>query len=145
MRIKVSLLMSLALLIVLQSMRAYDTNSLSPAKIGAAMAAQHYNENLVVTGLVAQVNFRSRLVFLNFDKPYPDSPFAGVIFSPFTNQFTNLPSLEGRIVEVTGMITNYRNKPEIVLTNAIQLTVLASPAAVSISQTNGPAPGGTGK
>jgi hypothetical protein len=123
MQIKISSLIVLATFMVLYPAQADDTNGILPAKIGATVADKHYGENRIVTGKVAQVTVRPRAVFLNFEQPYPDSPFTGVIFSRFTNQFGDLSSLTNKSVEVSGMIVNYQNKPEIVLTNASQLTI----------------------
>ena len=131
---KISSLIVLATFIVLYPAQADDTNGASPAKIAATAADKHYGENRIVTGKVVQVTIRPRAVFLNFEQPYPDSPFTGVIFSRFTNQFGDLSSLTNKSVEVSGLITNYQNKPEIVLTNASQLTIgeqMPGPPSVS--------------
>jgi hypothetical protein len=64
------------------------------------------------------------MVLIDLDKPYPNAPFTSVVFGSATNQFTNLPSLKGKYVELTGTITNYRNKPEIILSNANQLAIV---------------------
>jgi hypothetical protein len=134
-QIKVFSLIVLAIFIVLYPAQADETNGASPAKIGATAADKHYGENMVVTGKVVQITIRPNTVFLNFDLPYPDSPFACVIFSRFTNQFGDLPSLKGASVEVSGVITNYHNKPQIVLTNARQLTINA---LATVDQTPSP-------
>jgi DNA/RNA endonuclease YhcR with UshA esterase domain len=93
-------------------------------KIGTAEAAKHYDESLTITGKVAQVTIRPRVIFLNLDQTFPDAPFTAVIFSGHTNAFGDLPKLKGRDVELTGTVTNYQGKPEIVLTNAAQLKVV---------------------
>ena len=100
----------------------------SSAKIGAAEAKNHYNESLIVTGQVAQVSFRPALVYLNLDKPYPDSPFSAVVFSRATNGFGDLSSLKGKDVEIEGTIKEYRGKPEIVLEKTNQLRVVGGRA-----------------
>jgi len=133
-QMKIFPLIVLATFIVLYPAQADDTNGASPAKIAATVADKHYGENRIVTGKVVQVTIRPRTVFLNFERPYPDSPFTGVIFSRFTNQFGDLSSLTNKSVEVSGLITNYQNKPEIVLTNASQLTIgepMPGPPSVS--------------
>ena len=94
------------------------------AKIGAAEAQKHYNETLVVTGQVAQVTFRPAVVYLNLDKPFPDSPFAAVVFSAVTNRFGDLSMFKGKKVEIKGTIKEYRGKPEIVLEETNQLRVV---------------------
>jgi DNA/RNA endonuclease YhcR with UshA esterase domain len=108
------------------NLSADDTKNL-PVKIGTGDATNYFNKEMIVTGKVAQVSIRPGIVFLNMDKPYPDSPFTLVIFPSATNQFSNLKALRGASVEATGVITNYHHKPEIVLEKANQLKV-TSPA-----------------
>ena len=100
----------------------------APKTIGAAEAAKHYDEDVIVTGKVAQVSIRPSLVFLNLDQPYPNSPLAAVIFTKSTNQFGDLSKLKNQDVEIKGQIKKYNDKPEIVLDNTNQLTVLARKA-----------------
>ena len=96
-----------------------------PAKIGAAEAASHYNEVLTVTGMVAQVSVRPGIVFINLDHPYPDSPFVAVILGQATNAFPHVKAFKGAQVEITGLLKNFKDRPEIVLTNATQIVVTA--------------------
>jgi hypothetical protein len=114
---------------------AADTNNAVPVKIDAALAAQHYDQLMTVTGMVAQVTLRPKLVFINLDQPYPDSPFVAIIFSSATNQFADLKSLKGRAVEITGTVKDYHDKPEIILDKPGQLSVNGQPYA----NTNTPA------
>lgn len=72
---------------------------------------------------MAQVTIREKLVYLNLDKPFPDSPFSAVIFAKNTNQFDNLPALKGKNVEIKGTVEEYRGKPQIVLEGKWQLKV----------------------
>jgi DNA/RNA endonuclease YhcR with UshA esterase domain len=96
-----------------------------PAKtIGTAESDKHYDETLTVTGKVVQVNLRPSMVYLNFDKPYPSNLFTAVIFARATNKFDSLPKLAGKDVAVTGKVVKFRSKPEMVLENTNQLTVL---------------------
>ncbi len=108
---------------------ADDTGT--PAKIGLADADKYYDKTMIVTGTVAQVSARQRIVFLNMGKPFPDNPFTAVVFNDSTNKFTNLLSLKGKDVEITGRIVKYNGKPEIVLSNADQLTVKGPSSARS--------------
>ena len=104
--------------------RAADTNAVA-ATIGSAEAAKWIGKQVVVTGVVAQVSARPSITFLNFDKRYPDSPFAAIIRSKNTNEFENLPALRGKAVSVKGEIKNYNGKPEMELTNKSQLKLLS--------------------
>jgi DNA/RNA endonuclease YhcR with UshA esterase domain len=103
--------------------RADETNSL-PLTIGTAQAADNIGKQVTVTGVVAQVSFRPSLVFLNFDKPYPNSPFTVIIRNKSTNEFENLAALKGKSVAVKGKVIDYNGKPEIELTGKAQLKTL---------------------
>jgi len=92
--------------------------------IGATQAEKFFQETVVVTGKVAQVSIREKLVYLNLDEKYPDSPLTCVIFAKSTNQFGDLKALEGKPVEVRGRIEAYKDKPQIVLTSSNQLHVV---------------------
>jgi DNA/RNA endonuclease YhcR with UshA esterase domain len=111
-----------------QGTNSAGTNSEPAKKIGAAEAVNHYNETLVVTGTIAQVNVRPSAVILNFDKPSPDSPFSAVVFARATNRFGDLSKLQGKQVEIKGLIKPYRNKPEIILDNTNQLVIVGNGA-----------------
>ncbi len=113
----------LAFLTLALKLSADPTNSLALAKIGTLEATNFYGKEMIVTGTVAQVSVRPGIVFLNLDKPYPNSPFALVIFPAATNQFGNIKALKGASVEAKGKVTNFHGKPEIVLDKSNQLTV----------------------
>jgi hypothetical protein len=102
---------------------AGPTDGSAPTKIGTSDASKFYGQEMIVTGRVAQVSIRPHIVFLNMDKPYPNSPFTLVIFPTATNQFGNLKALKGESVEARGKIINYHNRPELVLEKANQLKV----------------------
>jgi DNA/RNA endonuclease YhcR with UshA esterase domain len=92
-------------------------------KMSASRAATNLNQTVCVTGKVAQVSIREKLVYVNLDKPFPDMPLTCVIFAKHTNQF-ELQSLKGRAVEITGRVTEFHEKPQIVLSSSNQLRVV---------------------
>ena len=98
------------------------TNSLS--KITAAQAKEHIGSEKIVTGKIAEVNKGEKLVRLNLDKPFPQQLFTAVIFATKTNLFEDLDKLKGKKVEVSGKITEYSGRPQIVLVSTNQLKVL---------------------
>ena len=120
---------ALAVLALALHLSAAETNSSPLMKIGTADAKNFYGREMIVTGQVAQVNIRPGIVFLNMDKPYPESPFTLIIFPAATNKFGNLRSLRGATIEATGTITNYHNRAEIVLEKAKQLKVTRAATA----------------
>ena len=108
---------------------AADTNSAGSLKISTADAASHYDQEMIVTGKVAQVTIRPTVTFLNLDKNYPNSPFQVVIFHGHSSFYGDANALKGKAIEIKGKIKNYHDKPEIALDNANQLTVFDSKGA----------------
>jgi len=129
---KVVLLLNLA---VLLSAAAQESKSDSAAKtnapiqISATAAKKHIGAQAVVKGKVAEVNVGERIVRVNFEEPYPKTPFTAVIFPANTNKFPEIEKLKGKDIEVSGEITAYRERPQIVLRSANQLKVLSSNSA----------------
>ena len=99
----------------------------APVKIAASEAKSHIDANASVTGKVAEVNVAERLVRLNFDNPFPKQVFTVVIFAAKTNLFPEIEKLKDKTVEVTGKISDYRGRPEIVLTSTNQLKIVETP------------------
>ena len=108
--------------------RADTTNAPAPIRLSASEANAHFDESAVVTGKVVQVTFRPKVVFLNLDKLHPDTPFTAVIFAKDTNSFGDLKLLEGKNVEISGKIKEFKSSAEIVVESTNQLKVLPAPA-----------------
>jgi len=96
----------------------------TPKEIGTAEASKYYEETMTVTGKVVQVSIRPNVAILDMDKPYPDSPFTAVIFEENIAQFGDLQKLNNQNVEVSGTVTEYRGKPEIILESINQIKVV---------------------
>ena len=95
-----------------------------PAVIADTDAAAHVGQMATVQGLVANVYTSSKgNVFLNFEYPYPNEVFSGVIFSSSAAQFGDLTAYQGKQVQVTGQIRLYKGKPEIILQSPNQLRI----------------------
>lgn len=80
---------------------------------------------MVVTGMVAQITIRPNIVFINFDQPFPNSPMTAVIFPDHLAKFGDLHRFEHQPVEVRGTITEFHNKPEIILESPDQIKTAA--------------------
>ena len=93
-------------------------------RIGASQAAAHYDEDLVVTGHVARVTVNSDMTFLSIDKPYPHSPLTVVIFESNLEAFGDARKFEGTDVELSGTISEYQGKPEIILDRPDQIKII---------------------
>ena len=107
--------------------RAEDTNTSPVLTIGTAQVHAYVNKSVIVTGAVAQVSIRSNITFLNFDKPYPNNPFAAIIRARSTNEFENVSALKGRTISVKGEVKEYKGRPEMQLIGKYQLKILSKP------------------
>ncbi len=102
-----------------------------PKRISATEADKHFEETCIVTGKVAQVTVREKLVYVNLEKRFPNSPLTAVIFARATNQFGDLKAMEGKPVEVMGRIEEYKEKPQIIVNTTNQLKVVGPPSSPS--------------
>lgn len=97
------------------------------ANLTAEQAAQHVGETATVCGTVASANYAARSrgqpTFLNLDKPYPNHIFTALIWGKSRKNFGSPEqSLSGKHICVTGVITLYRGRPQIMLSSPDQLT-----------------------
>jgi len=137
------LLSILAVLIFAIKVPAADTNITTTVKIGTLDATSHYDQEMTVTGKVAEVTIRPTVTFLNLDKPFPDSPFTVVIFHGHSSFYGDANALRGKSIAIKGKIKNYHDKPEIALDDVKQLTIFDSKGGIITStilkSTNAPA------
>jgi hypothetical protein len=90
--------------------------------ISTADAASHIGEKATVEGTAhVHVARNGSATFVDLDGVYPDNPFTAVIFEDRMAGVGDLSRFEGRIVDVTGQIRLYRNKPEIIVSSRNQI------------------------
>jgi DNA/RNA endonuclease YhcR with UshA esterase domain len=114
------------LFLAIHSSWAEDSKTNAVIEIKAGAVKENVGKEAVVSGTVAEVNKAQGLIRLNFEKPFPNQSFTAVIFAKNTNSFGNLDELKGKKVEVSGKITEYRGRPQIILTHPNQLKTSAS-------------------
>jgi hypothetical protein len=90
-------------------------------------AASHIGEKATVCGVVASAKYeadaQSQPTLLDLGKPSPNAIFTAVVYADNRPKFgTPEASLLGRRICVTGQISDYQGKAEIVLTDPSQLT-----------------------
>ena len=90
----------------------------------AAEAARHVGETATLVDRVDGVHQSGKgNVFLNMGGKYPNQVFTAFIPSASAGQFSNPQQYEGRTVAVSGKITLYHGKPEIIVTNISQIII----------------------
>ena len=96
--------------------------SVSIGTIDYTDAPAHVGEYASVRGtLVDAYTSASGTVFLDFCKSYKTCPFSGVVFADDAKAFGDLSRLAGQTVTLTGKISSYQGKAEIVLSEPSQL------------------------
>ena len=95
-------------------------------KITAAEAKDHVGETRTVCGQVASTHYAVRTkgqpTFLNLDEPYPRQIFTILIWGSDRAKFgTPETKYENARVCVTGKITSFRGKPEIIASEPKQI------------------------
>jgi DNA/RNA endonuclease YhcR with UshA esterase domain len=114
--------------------------------LATAEALQHAQETNTVCGVVASTKYldssKTKLTFLNLDKPYPDQTFTAVIPEAIRAKFKEPPEefFKGKTICVTGLITINREKPQITIDDPSQIRI-QQPAGSSVS----PPPDNPGK
>jgi DNA/RNA endonuclease YhcR with UshA esterase domain len=124
---KVVLLLSLAGLLsagAQETKKESEAKTNAPIQISAVEAKEHIGAEAMVKGKIVEVNVGERITRLNFEEAYPKTPFTAVIFPRSTNQFPDIEKLKSKTVEVSGKITAYRERPQIVLTSSNQVRVI---------------------
>jgi hypothetical protein len=100
-----------------------------PPVIPVTEATNYLYQQVVVRDVVVQVALRSTVALLNLNQQYPGSPLTCVIQANHTNRFPDLDGYLGQLVEVSGRVTAYQGRPQIILTSTNQIKVLdAAPA-----------------
>lgn len=95
---------------------------LSAGDIDYTQAAAHVGETARVHGtLVGAYESKSGTVFLDFCRDYKSCPFSGVIFADDAKKFGDLAHLSGARVVLSGKISSYQGKSEVVLSDPSQL------------------------
>jgi hypothetical protein len=91
--------------------------------IRSSSAGDHIGQKAAVIGYVADVHITKKVAYLNFDNKYPKHTFTGVIFARSFSVFDDIHQYEGKTVQLTGEISEYKGKPQIILENKNQIKV----------------------
>ena len=114
----------LFLLFLLPCYLGYTQNSITTEQ-----AANYIGKKMTVCGKVVSTKFLTRSkgqpTFLNLDKPYPNQVFTIVIWGSDRDKFKEAPEglYESKTICVTGLIKDYKGKPEIIVTDPEQIKI----------------------
>jgi micrococcal nuclease len=99
----------------------------TPKPIEPDEASAHIGEQAQVCGVVANAKFAAKSdgkpTFLNLGEPFPHHVFTAVVWGSDRSGFSYPPeSLEGERICVLGKISEYRGKPQVVVSRPSQIT-----------------------
>lgn len=102
----------------------------APVSIGTidyTDAPAHVGEHASVRGtLVNAYTSKTGTVFLDFCRDYKTCPFSGVIFADDAKKFGDLSRHKGAVVTLSGKISLYKDRAEIILSGPSQLSHIES-------------------
>ena len=86
-------------------------------------AQKYIGKTVTVEGVVATVHHAvsGKVTFIDIGGRYPDNAFTGIILADDAAKFPDVDKLEGKTIDITGTITLYNKKPEIILKDATQI------------------------
>jgi|SRR6267143_3385537 len=96
----------------------------SPGSIAPNQTSQFIGseQEKTVCGRVVGVHQTQKVTFINFGHAYPHQDFTIVIWDADRKNVGSIPQ-DGACVCVTGLITQYKSKPQIVLKDATKMTI----------------------
>jgi PLD-like domain len=97
--------------------------NVSIGTISYTEAPSHIGEYASVRGILLKAyTSKTGTVFLDFCKSYKTCQFTGVIFADDAKKFGDLSRYAGATVTLTGKISSYQNKAEIILSDPSQIS-----------------------
>lgn len=102
----------------------------------AADAAKHIGETATVTDKVESVfQAKGGNIFIDMGGKHPNAVFTAFIPASNAAAFPNFKEYQGAVVTISGKIDMHKNKPQIVVTEASQISIKT--AAVTGTETAG--------
>lgn len=94
------------------------------ATVSALEAGDYLGKDLTVKGFVADVYENEKVAYLNFVEKYPKNAFTAVIFASRFSDFKDIHKYEMKNVEVTGRVSSFKGKPQIILDSPNQIKIV---------------------
>jgi len=85
----------------------------------------HVGDSLIIKGFVADIFLSDKVAYLNFENKFPKNIFSCAIFSGRFEEFGDLSRFKNKIVEVSGKILTYKNKPQVILNSKDQIKIVS--------------------
>ncbi len=86
----------------------------------------HIGDSLTIRGYVADIYLSDKVAYINFENKFPKNIFSCAVFENRFNDFGDLSKYKEKTVEVTGKITTYKNKPQVILNSKDQIRIMTN-------------------
>ena len=86
----------------------------------------HIGDSLTIRGYVADIYLSDKVAYINFENKFPKNIFSCAVFENRFNDFGDLSRYKEKTVEVTGKITTYKNKPQVILNSKDQIRIMTN-------------------
>lgn len=86
----------------------------------------HIGDSLTIRGFVADIYLSDKVAYINFENKFPKNIFSCAVFENRLNDFGDLSRYKEKTVEVTGKITTYKNKPQVILNSKDQIRIMTN-------------------
>ena len=103
--------------------RKEKTENSDNVSITTSEVKAHIGEKAEVSGYVADVVVRPKVIYLNFDNKYPKNTFTAVIFPGDAEKFGDVEQYTNKNVTVRGRIGTFNGKPQIILNSKEQIEI----------------------
>ena len=98
--------------------------SISLKKITSKEIRHYLGDSLCVSGYVAEVYLSEKVAYLNMENKFPKNIFSCAVFSEKFDVFGDLSAFKGKNIEVTGRVTTFKNKIQIILNSKDQIKII---------------------
>lgn len=86
----------------------------------------HIGDSLTIRGYVADIYLSDKVAYINFENKFPKNVFSCAVFESRFNDFGDLSRFKEKTVAVTGKITTYKNKPQVILNSKDQIRIMTN-------------------
>jgi DNA/RNA endonuclease YhcR with UshA esterase domain len=80
-------------------------------------------KKVIVKAYIADVVVREKVAYLNFDKKYPNNTGSVTIFAGDFDKFSDLEKYRNKKIEVSGTVSEYKNKPQVIIKSENQIKI----------------------
>ncbi|MFZ1321560.1 MAG: hypothetical protein WAT71_08400 [Ignavibacteria bacterium] len=92
--------------------------------VSSEKVKDHIGKLVTVKGIISNVYVSEKVAYLNFGNKFPKNDFSGVVFAGKFSEFEDLESFKDKLVEITGSVSVFRNKPQIILNSPDQIKII---------------------